>query len=465
MIDVQLYATNPMRFFADAIIPAAGGDRRLGDVWANFQRDAFQVLADCLTAAACNQKPPYRGVWIERTKGASKDSDVGLALLWLLMFSQTPQCIELGADDLDQILETYKAMAAVVRCNPWMGDRLIFQRGKILCEANGSECLFLTRDASGSHGSRPTVTVCNELAHCGSEEFAATMMDNADKVATNLAILATNAGHLGTWQYRWRENYRTDSAWWFQKVDAVAPWIDPAKVADAERRNPPGRFKRLWQGTWVAAGSDALPADSIEKCIIHTRPQWGRGDRDTICGIGVDAGLVNHHASVVILTGSHASQKLRVARVVDLPPPCRLERIRDEIITQANVFRTRFVALDPWQMLRVSEELTAGGFTVAAEHSTGNVLTRQAAALLQSTRDQVLELYPDPLLLEDLYGARIVERSYGQRVELPENENGHGDRLAALLTILPHLLEALGRPYYGRIIDDGLGNNLLRAIA
>lgn len=461
---VQAYAADPMTFFADTVVPTAGGDTRLGDCWAEFQEAAFRVLNTCLLAIAFGQKPPYRGIWIERTKGGSKDSDVGLGLLWLLMFSQRPQVIELGADDLDQIMETYKAMVAIVRCNPWMNSRLAILRNKIVCEATGSECLFLTRDASGSHGSRPTVSVCNELSHCNDGDFIATMMDNADKIPNNLAIIATNAGELQTWQHRWRENYRTDSNWWFQKVETPAPWIDPIKVADAERRNPPGRFKRLWRGIWVSAGGDSLSADAIERCITQPGPLWERQrDIHTVCGIGVDAGIATHHAAVVVVVGRHFDQKLQVARVVDIPPPCRLERIRDEIYRQADAYCTRFVSLDPWQMLRVAEELVAAGFSVEAEHQTGNVLVKQCAALTESIRDGVLELYPDPLFIEDLYSARIVEKTYGARVELAENENGHSDRLAALLTVLPHCLEALGRPYC-QIVDDGLGDNLLRAV-
>ena len=91
--------------------------------------------------------------------------------------------------------------------------------------------------------------------------------------------------------------------------------------------------------------------------------------------------------------------------MVYLAPPCRLERIKDEIILQGNLFHTRAVFCDSWEMLRVCEELTGMGFDVTAERATGNVLVRQAAALQQAFRDEVLELYPNPLLMEDIYGA------------------------------------------------------------
>jgi hypothetical protein len=449
--DLQACAADPMRFFADTIIPGGGVDVRLGDVWADFQVDAFEVMADCLQAVAIGERPPFRGLWVERCKGASKDSDVGLALLWLLMFSRRPQTIELAADDFDQIYETSKAMQAVMRLNPWMEDRLEVQRSRIFCEATNSETRFLTRDSSGAHGSRPTLSVCNELSHCSDADFIATMMDNADKIPNNLAILATNAGELLTWQHRWRENYRLDPAWWFQKVDSVAPWIDPEKVADAQRRNPPSRFQRLWRGIWVSPGGDALSPDQIERCIVHDAPLAALDfSVHSFATIGCDCGLVMHHAAIVVLVGSHAQQKIRVAKVIDFAPPVRLESVRDEIVKQAKFYQARFVALDPWQMMRVAEELAGKGFRVCAQHQSGNFLTKQSAALLESIRDGVLQLYrgdtASHLLIEDLYGCRVVEKSYGNRLEYTENENGHSDRLAALAQVLPVSLERLGQP-------------------
>ncbi|MFH1920158.1 MAG: hypothetical protein ABIP48_09775 [Planctomycetota bacterium] len=449
--DLRRYAASPLECFRDSTIPGVHGDVRLGDVWADFQVEAFKVLADSVLAVAAGEKPPHRGLWIERTKGGSKDSDVGLALVWLLLFSKRPQLIEAGADDLGQILELKKAMADDLRLNPWKATRLSVQTSRIINESTGSECCFLTRDASGSHGSRPTVTVCNELAHVQSEQFMLTLMDNADKLARNLTIVATNAGELKSWQHRWRENYRTDPAWYFQKVDEPASWISQAKVADAERRNPPSRFWRLWRGCWVTPGGDALPATAIEAAIKHTRclPEIFPGEH-SVAAIGVDAGLTQHHAAVVVVVGSYWTQKLIVAKVVDFSPPVSLEAVRDTIIELGRHYRASFVAVDPWQMMRVCAELAGRGFQVMAQHQTGQVLTRSAAATLESIRDGVLQLYKgEPaaeLLIEDLYSVRVVEKSYGHKLEFAENENGHGDRLSALANVLPFALEALGRP-------------------
>ena len=65
--------------------------------------------------------------------------------------------------------------------------------------------------------------------------------------------------------------------------------------------------------------------------------------------------------------------------------------------------------------------------------------------------------------IEDLFMARIVEKSYGHKLVWEENESGHSDRGAALAQVLPYALETLGAgPTV--IVDDGLGDNLMRWI-
>lgn len=454
--DLRRWAGSPMEFFQDCIVPGVGV--RLGDVWADFQQDAFRTLARCILAVATGEKPPYRGIWIERTKGASKDSDIGLALLWLLMFARTPQSIELGADDFDQIGETRKAMVAILRCNPWMAGRVAVRTEKIVCEATSSEALFLhgsrTVAATGSHGSRPTVTVCNELSHCSSEEFISTMMDNADKVSGNLAIIATNAGELSTWQHRWRENYRTDPAWWFQAVTDPAPWIDGAKVADAERRNSPSRFARLWKGIWSSPGGDFLNAAQIARAVLHDSPVFSRHTPATFpcCGLGVDlASGGKHHAAIVVLLGDRFG-KLRVARVVDYPPPVSISVVKQRIEYLGDAYRCRALFSDSWGASLLSEQLGETGWDVELGAATSNAAkVQQAASLVQVFQDEILELYDDGsgdgaagLLLADLQNCRLIEKPFGSVIELEENENGHSDRLAALLQIIPPMLRAMG---------------------
>jgi hypothetical protein len=442
---IQRYAADPMAFFQDVALRPGGP--RFGDVMTPEQRDFLEVVSPCLLALAKRQRPPKRGVWVEAVKGWGKDSIGALCVLWLLCFAPWSVAVQVAADDQQQGGEVKRALEDWIRANLWLSARIDVQRWKIVNTATGGTCEVLTSDASGSHGSRPDMILLNEVSHVQSEDFASTILDNFAKMPDAFGILATNAGFLGSWAWRWRELYRVDSRWYFIKIIDTPSWQSSADIEEARRRNPPARFRRLYRGEWVAAGGDNLPADAIAKAVVHTGPVFERWlDHFTIGGIGVDAGVSGHHAAVVVLLGSHTYQKLRVARVIDMRPPVRLDAIRDEVLHQAAWYGVKLISLDPWQMLRVAEELVARNLNVEAQHQTGQVLTRQAAALLEAVRDGTLELYDDSLLLEDLYSAKIVERSYGHKVELTENENGHGDRLSALLNILPFMLEALGQP-------------------
>jgi hypothetical protein len=444
--DLQRWAADPMAFFQDVILVSGGPP--FGQLMTGDERQFLATVAPCLLAIARRRRPPTRGVWLEAVKGFGKDTLAAVCILWLLAFSPWAVVVQVAADDQAQAGEVRRAILDWIRANPWLGQRIDVQRWRIVCEHTGGECEILTADASGSHGARPNLVCLNEISHVTSEEFAATVLDNYAKMPDAFAILATNAGYTGTWAWRWRELYRENPRWRFFKVTETPAWQSAADIAEAERRNPPSRFRRLYRGEWVSPGGDLLSPEQIEKAIRHDEPMF-LTDWATMGAIGVDLGLAGHHSAVVALEGNRLARKLRVARVIDICPPTRLEFVKDSIIRVAKQYNTRGIFMDAWQGIRLAEELQAMGFVVIAEHQTGAVLTRQAAALLQAFQDDVLELYrggDGDLLVRDLYRARIVEKSYGHKIEFDEDEFGHGDRLSALLQCLPAALEALGAP-------------------
>ncbi len=446
--DIRRYADDPMEFFQDVRRIPEGA--RFGDEMEESQREILSIIAPCLLAVARRQRPPTRGVWLEAVKGYGKDSLTGLSILWLVVFAPWNVLCQVGADDQGQAGEVKRAIEDWLRANPWLRQRVDVQRWKIINEGTGAECEILTADASGSHGARPNVLVLNEVSHVQSEEYASTLLDNFAKMPDAFCLLCTNAGYTGTWAWRWREIYREAPRWHFRKVTDTPAWQTAADIREAERRNPPARFRRLYRGEWVSPGGDLLSTDQIERAVIHDSPLWRNDGWATIGAIGVDLGLAGHHSSIVALEGSQRTRKLRVARVVDFKPPVMLQFVKDAIIRMARQYNSYAVFMDAWQGIRISEELSSLGFTVVAEHQNGAILTKQAGALLQCFQDDVLQLYKGDeggdLLVRDLYRARIVEKSYGHKIEFDEDEYGHGDRLSALLQCLPAMLEYLGAP-------------------
>ena len=94
-IDIKAFATDPAAFQAALIIPSGRGVKRFGNCMADFQRDRFAELNPALVAVSKGEKPPIGRYWWEATKGASKDSDLAIAVLWLLAFSKRPLTIQI----------------------------------------------------------------------------------------------------------------------------------------------------------------------------------------------------------------------------------------------------------------------------------------------------------------------------------------------------------------------------------
>ena len=76
-------------------IPTSMGDLLFAEEMARFQSECLESLAPNLEALREGQMPDCRRFWIERTKKASKDGDLGCALLWLMAFPHKPLLIRL----------------------------------------------------------------------------------------------------------------------------------------------------------------------------------------------------------------------------------------------------------------------------------------------------------------------------------------------------------------------------------
>src|SRR5262249_22063471 len=146
-------------------------------------------------------------------KGASKDSDAAVCLLWLLAFSRRPLACQVGAADLDQADELRKAAKGIWRLNPWLQDTITIQNWTIKNPRTEAQCDIISADVAGSHGARPDLLILNELSHVTKQEFAMNLLDNASKVPHGLVVVATNAGLCPSWQFGLRELARTSPRW------------------------------------------------------------------------------------------------------------------------------------------------------------------------------------------------------------------------------------------------------------
>jgi len=450
----KVYVRDPFRFFQELLIPTAYGTSLFRDAWAPFQAEFFRAVSPSLLAVSRGIKGPLRGFWLERTKGASKDSDVGACLLWFLLFSPRPLRLEAGADGQAQILETYESMVEVIARNPWMQDRLTVRVTRIFCGATRCRLAFLTSDnktaGASKHGSRPDVTLCNELSHVSNKGFIQTMLDNADKVPTNLKIVCTNAGEVRTWQWDWRERYKEDPLWWFQKVDRPAPWIDEDALADARLRNSTSRYNRLWGGIWTSGEGDALDERDVAAAISPNRKPMTGKEENYIFVSGLDLGIKHDHSALVTLGARMGSGKVRLARTRKWKPQADTGKV-DLIAVRAAVkeeydffsgdgsySKHIWIGYDPYQAELMAQDLKKMNLPMAEWTFTGRHLDQMARDILAAFRSRVIELYECPELIDDFYRLSIKESKYGlQKLTAVSDETGHADLATAFAIALP----------------------------
>jgi hypothetical protein len=462
------------------LIRAGGGPAVLSAALAPFQGADFAALDAAFLAAAgrstgsaalkAKAAEAPRKFWIERVKGASKTSDVAAELLWALAFGRPGLLCQVGAADQSQADELRKVVLDLVRWNPWLGELVEVQKAVIVGKQTGSRCEILTADEAGSHGGRPDVLVVDEIVHVIRREFVENLMDNASKMPRGLVVVCTNAGVLETWQWRWRETARTSGRWHFSQVTTPAPWIDPAELAEAEKRNPPSRFARLWRGIWVTGEGDGLPADLVEAALTQAGP-LGAPEKGWLYVAGLDLG-VRKDASALVVVGVHVGYseeipqerpplprhlrvlieageveapagpapeyeevegtgrvRLAAVRVWRAPPGRRvnLSAVEAAVAELHGRFDLAAVALDPWQAELMAQRLAGKGLAVDLVPFSGPILRGMAQAVWDAFGERSVDLYPDPDLKRDLAGVRLVEKSYGSRLVFGHDEGGHGD--------------------------------------
>ena len=326
----------------------------------------------------------------------------------------------------------------------------------------------LTTDATGSHGSRPDVVLLNEVSHIGSEDFAATLADNLTKMPTGFALFASNAGILGSWAWNWRELYREDPRWHFMKTTEPPPWQRVEDLEEARRRNPPQRYKRLYQGQWVSASGDALDEADLLAATTLDGPIWARESWEACC-MGMDLAIRRDHASVITLLIDlrRDSRRVRVARVDSWKPlggSVDLESVFRTVLRNAQTYGCRQLCYDQWQAEHMAQRLRQHDMECDAISFSGQSAMGMATAMLECFRSRIIDIPNDVDLLRDLRKLSIEERGGGFRLTATRDEHGHADRAMALAVALPLAVQVLGegpvfvdRPEPSRYSGDPYG--------
>jgi hypothetical protein len=438
---LQQMQANPATFRAHIHIQTGKGRRKFSEIVAPFQEKDFKSLDGPFMALRDGTKPEPGRFWIERTKGAAKDSDVGLMVLWLLFASARSVVCQVGAVDKSQAQELQRIIQSLVKINDWLAGTIKVHAYHITNWRTGSTCQILPSDAPGAHGSRPDLTIINEISHVPKREFIETLLDNAAKMPYGVTVVITNAGFVGSWQHDIREQVLASGRWKFSAFTEVAPWIDPAEVEEIRKREAPGRFRRLWQGEWIFAAGDALKEEDLNAALTLAGP--GIAPEPSFAyHCGVDLALSRDRAAVVLI-GKHSSGRVRLIRALSWSPPFEQGAIRQACFDLYLKWGCRF-AIDSYQAATLAEELKKQGALVELLNFSGKKPGEMASAVVEMFASRCLDLFYHAELMADLRSLRLIEGPGGYlKLDAPRNASGHSDLAFALAMAL---MACRGRP-------------------
>ena len=430
-------------------IQVGGRTNVFDDVMADFQLETFQQIAPSLLALKNGEKPPCRRVWIERTKKASKDADIGCMVLWLVAFAQKPFFGQLAAVDSGQADIIKDRISHLLHYNPWLNDRVELIQNKIRSKhkkANQHEHMavveVIATDAPGAHGAIPDLLVVNELAHIQNWEFVETILTNADGVPDGLVIVATNAGVVGTKSHAMRERVVKDDIWQKHIYSKPAPWHDLTTIQDTL---PENQFKRLWLGQWTSGKGDALNEEKIRKCFSLKGPQPYDPKKTYL--VGLDLGVKHDHSALVILGIDEKQRMIETAYWQNWKPNPKevdLQSVQNTVILKAQEYHTQAVFYDPTEAKLLAQQIQHMIPMIEFPFKPAN-LDRMATSLIQVTEDEILKCYDNSeyLLRRDLGKIQIEQRNYGHRLTATRDETGHADVATAMVIALPAAIDML----------------------
>jgi hypothetical protein len=435
--------SDPVAFRKALEVDAGSGPKPFGEVMDPWQRQDFEALDPaCRRIVGKQVQVQYNRAWLERPRGHSKTTDIGVVCLYLLFASRRKITGCVAAADKDQANLLRNAMDGLVRVNPWLGQFVEVQRHEIVNKHTGSTLKVMSSDAASAFGETPDFIVCDELTHWPKDELWQALYSSAPKRPHCLLLVICNAGFMDSWQFPLRESIRSLDNWYFHSLQGPqATWQKPGDLEEQEKTLPRKAYLRLWENVWSPGSGDALDYDLIEAAICLKGPQpWKQKEFGYVGGL--DIGVKKDHSACCVLGCHGVTGRVALADLKSWAPPkggqVSLEAVRDYVFDAHKRFHFAKLLYDPWQAELMAQELRRYGVPAEPVVFSGQNLNKMATALLEAFNNRNIDLYRDEKLIKDLKRLTIVEKPYGFKLESTRDTSGHADSATAMAIALPY---------------------------
>lgn len=440
--------------------------RKVAESWQWERSRRSSQAVDYLAGVIDEYSGPF-SFWNGYHKGSDKTHDTAREICYLMAFARKRLNLYVCGGSEDQAGIVTKAMKGIVEDNPWLQDKIFVTELTAKSLVNHSQLHCLSMNAYTSQGVSPDYLVAEEVTHWLYDEgrkFWDFILSSVNKRPGCVLKVCTNAGHIGSWQWKERERIRKSQYWSFYEAPVgppLASWMNFQKIQDDSSGMTQGERDRLYFNRWVDAGEELgyLTIEECERCIDQQlqEQESGRWDREYV--LVIDYGGINDRSALAILHGE-SEQGNRLKIVVDRldcwqgSPKNRVDILcpRDSIGQDStrsiegwlrwatSRFRVSSIVLDPHQLESLAILYERMGYRVQRfRWRQGQANYRMAQLLKTSVQNQTIRWSPkagylpgaeDDTLAKELSRLVIKQMSYGYRFD--HQSGRHDDRACVL---------------------------------
>ena len=421
--------------------------RRWGQVAYPFQRE------DAAAVMAGGDAP--RRHFLLRGRGMSKTTDVAAITLALLLCEAPERSrSHMYAVDADQAALFADAFAGFVGRTPGLAGAVDVKARTVTVRGTGASLTIETSDGASAYGTRPWLTVVDELSMWPStqnyRQLWGAIVSAVPKVpGSRLVVIGTAGPPSGLGAEVW-ESVQSAPSWRTARTPGPSPWWSEADVESTRADLTPADWRRLILCEW-AEGDDSLTTpEDVEAAI-----RGGSAALEPRGGVQYVAALdVGTRRDLTALAVGHLERRAEgrvvvIDRVLYWRPSqggrVDLSEVEAATLRLCRQYRAR-LRFDRMQAEQLTSNLTRAGVQVREYVFSAQGANRLARAIHGALRDRSLSLPDDPEVRDEFLTTRLVETAPGV-VKLSNPRGAHDDIVTAVGMVVADLTE---RPDVGR---------------
>jgi hypothetical protein len=448
---VRRVKADPAVFRSALLIDTDDGPKRLAECMDPWQREDFQALDPaCRRIAGQKIDPPHLRIYLERARGHSKTTDIGVAASYLLFAAERKIDGVACAADKDQAGLIRDAIDRLLRLNPWLAESLEVQAFRVINKHTGSALTILAADVASSWGLLIQFAILDECTVWPKRALFDSIFSAIAKRKNGLLLVIANAGFRDHWAWELREKVRVDPAWYFHRLDGpVASWISQKHLEEQRRILLDEEYRRVWLNDWSSNSGVSIKHEDIVACTTLVGPQRQRRDRVYVAGL--DLGIFRDHSAFVVLAADPIGGKVELANVWSWNP-ADFEDHKVDLLEVAYTVRQAYqlyqfegCVYDFWQCEHMAQELMTDRIPMCPTKLGREDLDLIVRSLLDSFASRRIALFPHAALEKDLLRLRVKEKPQGgyKLDSVRDEAGGHADRAVAMSFCLPAALRII----------------------